>query len=220
MSSFPALDDQPTNVDFDSDSNIDETDFLKREQQALGDEFKTQNDEDFVNELQGSDDEVNAFNQQFPDLEGESKSQESIPEPEEEEEEEEFVQPKNDHTPSEAIKHWKERRDLEIKERDQQDEAKKLKIKEDAKERITSFYDNYEKEKAKTYKETQEKAKKFIEENDKFIQSSKGIDAKSNVSWNKALELLDDLDSLSVNVGDRDRSKFKDLLVKLSAKDN
>lgn len=216
MSSFPALDDQPTNLDFDS--NIDDTDFLKREQQALGDEFKTQNDDDFVNEFQSSDDEVNAFNQQFPDLEGETKTQENVPEPVEEEEE--VVQPKAEFTPSEAISHWKERRNLEIKERDEQDELKKQKIKEEAENKIKLFYEEYEKDKARTYKETQEKAEVFIQENDKFIQSTEGIDSKSNVSWNKALKLLDDLDSLSVNVGDRDRSKFKDLLVKLSAKDN
>jgi len=109
---------------------------------------------------------------------------------------------------------------LEIKERDEQDELKKQKIKEEAENKIKLFYEEYEKDKARTYKETQEKAEAFIQENDKFIQSTEGIDSKSNVSWNKALKLLDDLDSLSVNVGDRDRSKFKDLLVKLSAKDN
>lgn len=217
MSSFPALDDQPTNIDFDSD-NIDETDFLKREQQVLGDEFKTQNDEDFVNELQESDDEVNAFNQQFPDLEDNSIHKESLLEPELEVEEVET--PKQEIKPSEAIQHWKERRDLEVKERDEQDALKKQKIKEDAEKKIKLFYEEYEQNKAKTYKETQEKAEAFIEENNKFIQSADDIDSKSNVSWKKALKLLDDLDSLSVNVGDRDRSKFKNLLVKLSTKDN
>ncbi len=78
---------------------------------------------------------------------------------------------------------------------------------------------NIEKDKARTYKETQEKAS--IHTRKWQVHSiHKGIDSKSNVSWNKALKLLDDLDSLSVNVGDRDRSKFKDLLVKLPAKDN
>lgn len=215
MSSFPALDDQPTNIDFDSE-NIDETDFLKREQQVLGDEFKTQNDEDFVNELQDSDDEVNAFKQQFPDLEENNTQKEILPEPEVEEVE----QPKHEYTSSEAIQHWKERRDLEIKERDDQDSLKKQMVKEDAEKKIKLFYEEYEQNKAKTYKETQEMAEVFIKENDKFIQSADDIDSKTNVSWKKALKLLDDLDSLSVNVGDRDRSKFKDLLVKLSTNDN
>ena len=64
---FPALDsidnEVPTN---DSTEDVGESDFLSREKELLGDEFKTEDDKDA---LEGSDDEINDFKEQFPDVE-------------------------------------------------------------------------------------------------------------------------------------------------------
>ncbi|OBA28879.1 hypothetical protein HANVADRAFT_84486 [Hanseniaspora valbyensis NRRL Y-1626] len=229
MSDFPALDDHPTTVSPDLE-NIEDTDFLKREQEILGDEFKTEKDDAVVNDLNGGEDEeVNVFNQQFPELDGESKQNFSNNEEEEnvvdDDEFADFEEAKkvtgnesSVHTPSEAIENWKKRRDLEIIERDEQDLAKKEALKKEAIEQVHLLYEEYENKKLNSLKETKLQAEEFEKERQNFFKENDSFDAKSNVSWKKSLQLLDDLDSLSENVGGRDRSKFKDLLIKLSSK--
>ncbi|XBW37069.1 hypothetical protein QEN19_002646 [Hanseniaspora menglaensis] len=223
MSDFPALDDQPTFTSQTLDVSED-TDFLKREQEILGDEFKNEKDSEILQDIVSSDDEeVNVFNQQFPDLDGSEKQ-----EPVDVNEEEDFadfeeakqvtVQETKEATSSEAIDNWKQRRDLEIKDRDEQDLAKKEALKKDAVDQVHLMYEEYEAKKLNSLKETKAKVEEFEKERQLFFKGNEGFDAKSNVSWKKSLELLDDLESLSENVGGRDRSKFKELLVKLASK--
>lgn len=223
MSSFPALDDQPTNTSGNLDG-VEDTDFLKREQEILGNEFKTEKDEEIIHDLENSEDEeVNVFKQQFPELENQAKQDGGATEIEEEFADFEESKPVHKEeavqvTSSEAIDNWKQRRDLELKERDDQDLAKKEVLKKEAIEQVDLLYEEYEAKKLSTLKETKLKEEEFKKERQEFFKGNDGFDARSNVSWKKALQLLDGLDSLSETAGGRDRSKFKELLVKLSAK--
>ena len=66
---FPPLEDQ--NIDFTpNDKKDDDTDFLKREAEILGDEFKTEQDDILETEASPAkdDDEIRDFEEQFPDI--------------------------------------------------------------------------------------------------------------------------------------------------------
>lgn len=185
----------------------DETDFLKREADILGDEFKTEQDSELLK--QDEDEDIKEFENQFPELDeapAAAIQEQAAPE---NDEDDEFGEPQaatSTTTPSEAISHWKERRDLEISQRDQADEEAKEQLQEEAVKHIDNFYENYNKKKQQQLETTSKEAEQFLKERDEFF-------AQKNTTWDRALQLIntDDADV----VGDRDRSKFKEILLRL-----
>lgn len=185
----------------------DETDFLKREADILGDEFKTEQDSELLK--QDEDEDIKEFENQFPELDEAPAAaiQEQVAP--ENDEDDEFGEPQaatSTTTPSEAISHWKERRDLEISQRDQADEEAKEQLQEEAVKHIDNFYENYNKKKQQQLETTSKEAEQFLKERDEFF-------AQKNTTWDRALQLIntDDADV----VGGRDRSKFKEILLRL-----
>lgn len=185
----------------------DETDFLKREADILGDEFKTEQDSELLK--QDEDEDIKEFENQFPELDeapAAAIQEQAAPE---NDEDDEFGEPQaatSTTTPSEAISHWKERRDLEISQRDQADEEAKEQLQEEAVKHIDNFYENYNKKKQQQLETTSKEAEQFLKERDEFF-------AQKNTTWDRALQLIntDDADV----VGGRDRSKFKEILLRL-----
>ncbi|CAI7138123.1 BEM_collapsed_G0022600.mRNA.1.CDS.1 [Saccharomyces cerevisiae] len=184
---FPPLEDQ--NIDFTpNDKKDDDTDFLKREAEILGDEFKTEQDDILETEASPAkdDDEIRDFEEQF---------QISTPQ---------MAQ-------SRAIKmvvllylvvmtmarqmmifpHSK------VPIRELQDEAIK---------HIDDFYDSYNKKKEQQLEDAAKEAEAFLKKRDEFF-------GQDNTTWDRALQLInqDDADI----IGGRDRSKFKEILLRL-----
>lgn len=185
----------------------DETDFLKREADILGDEFKTEQDSELLK--QDEDEDIKEFENQFPELDGAPAAAIQEQAAPENDEDDEFGEPQaatSTTTPSEAISHWKERRDLEISQRDQADEEAKEQLQEEAVKHIDNFYENYNKKKQQQLETTSKEAEQFLKERDEFF-------AQKNTTWDRALQLIntDDADV----VGGRDRSKFKEILLRL-----
>lgn len=201
---FPPLEDETV---ANEATEGDETDFLKREADILGDEFKTEQDSELLK--QDEDEDIKEFENQFPELDeapAAAIQEQAAPE---NDEDDEFGEPQaatSTTTPSEAISHWKERRDLEISQRDQADEEAKEQLQEEAVKHIDNFYENYNKKKQQQLETTSKEAEQFLKERDEFF-------AQKNTTWDRALQLIntDDADV----VGGRDRSKFKEILLRL-----
>lgn len=201
---FPPLEDETV---ANETTAGDETDFLKREADILGDEFKTEQDSELLK--QDEDEDIKEFENQFPELDeapAAAIQEQAAPE---NDEDDEFGEPQaatSTTTPSEAISHWKERRDLEISQRDQADEEAKEQLQEEAVKHIDNFYENYNKKKQQQLETTSKEAEQFLKERDEFF-------AQKNTTWDRALQLIntDDADV----VGGRDRSKFKEILLRL-----
>lgn len=211
---FPALDsidnEVPTN---DSTEDVGESDFLSREKELLGDEFKTEDDKDA---LEGSDDEINDFKEQFPDVEDTKADEEE----ESETEDKGFEDDNNTGFSSDAsksiedskpIKEWKERRDLEISEREDANSKKKEGIISKAQETIDDFYENYNNKKEKHSKDILKEQEEFLEKRDGFL--------KNGTLWDRVNELVEEVGELPDN-GIRDKTRFKNLLGKLKGKEN
>ena len=133
--------------------------------ELLGDEFKTEDDKDA---LEGSDDEINDFKEQFPDVEDTKADEEE----ESETEDKGFEDDNNTGFSSDAsksiedskpIKEWKERRDLEISEREDANSKKKEGIISKAQETIDDFYENYNNKKEKHSKDILKEQEEFLE---------------------------------------------------------
>lgn len=210
---FPALDDA---VDTGVSGNENETDFLQREKELLGDEFKTEADEEVLNE--SKDAEIQQFEDSYPELDNTPAQASAANVPVETNAEDEFGEfgsattedsaaSEKPHEPSEAIKNWKERRDLEIEQRDKQDTEKKAQLEKEAVENINEFYENYAKKKESQLEESKKEAEEFLKKRDAFFTQ------EGTTTWDRAIELIN-LDDAEV-VSGRDRSKFKDLLLKL-----
>ncbi|QHS73471.1 clathrin light chain CLC1 [Saccharomyces paradoxus] len=221
---FPPLEDQ--NIDFTSnDKKEDDTDFLKREAEIVGDEFKTEQDEDIL-ERDASpakgDDEIKDFEEQFPDINstnsGVSNDQYgSVPSSNDNgEEDDEFSKfegaPVNQSTESvnedrsEVVDQWKQRRAVEIHEKDLKDEELKRELQDEAVKHIDNFYDSYNKKKEQQLEDAAKEAEAFSKKRDEFF-------GQDNTTWDRALQLInqDDADI----IGGRDRSKFKEILLRL-----
>ncbi|AJS05348.1 AQG_2a_G0021800.mRNA.1.CDS.1 [Saccharomyces cerevisiae] len=220
---FPPLEDQ--NIDFTpDDKKDDDTDFLKREAEILGDEFKTEQDDILETEASPAkdDDEIRDFEEQFPDInsangavssdqngsatvssgndngeadddfstfEGANQSTESV---------------KEDR--SEVVDQWKQRRAVEIHEKDLKDEELKKELQDEAIKHIDDFYDSYNKKKEQQLEDAAKEAEAFLKKRDEFF-------GQDNTTWDRALQLInqDDADI----IGGRDRSKFKEILLRL-----
>ncbi|EJS43550.1 clc1p [Saccharomyces arboricola H-6] len=223
---FPPLEDQ--NIDFTSnDKKEDDTDFLKREAEIVGDEFKTEQDEGLL-ETEASpandDEEIKNFEEQFPDVNttnggiandqnGTTVVPSSNKNGDEDEDFSEFEgAPANQSTEavhedrSEVVDQWKQRRALEIHEKDLKDDESKKALQDEAIKHVDNFYDSYNKKKEQQLEDAAKDAEDFLKKRDEFF-------GQENTTWDRVLQLInqDDADT----VGGRDRSKFKEILLKL-----
>ncbi|CAD6626621.1 XXYS1_4_G0036980.mRNA.1.CDS.1 [Saccharomyces cerevisiae] len=222
---FPPLEDQ--NIDFTpNDKKDDDTDFLKREAEILGDEFKTEQDDILETEASPAkdDDEIRDFEEQFPDINsangGVSSDQNgsaTVPSGNDNgEADDDFSTfegaPANKSTESvkedrsEVVDQWKQRRAVEIHEKDLKDEELKRELQDEAIKHIDDFYDSYNKKKEQQLEDAAKEAEAFLKKRDEFF-------GQDNTTWDRALQLInqDDADI----IGGRDRSKFKEILLRL-----
>lgn len=192
---FPALD-----VDGEVADGAD-SDFLSREKELVGDEFQTENDRDALN----SDDEFTEFNEQFPEVD------ESAPQVQQTQayDEPEYEAPK-DLGHSKALKEWKDRRDLEIEEREKANAKSKEEIVAKAQQTIDDFYDNYNTKRDQNSQQVAKDEEEYLAKRDKFL--SKGT------LWDRVNELTSEVGEVSL--GDRDKSRFSKLLKGLKGKEN
>ena len=178
----------------------DETDFLRREAEVLGDEFKTEQDEQIMNE----------FEEKYPDINDETAE---IPSASPQEPASEaasgsssgFTNPDADR----IIAEWREKRAKEIEERDSEYSQAKIELQEEAVKYIDNFYDDYNKKKQQQSEVTRKEAEEFLEARDKFF-------VQDNTTWDRVLQLINLDDAVVLN--GRDRSKFKEILQRLQGK--
>lgn len=202
---FPALD----NVD--DGANADDSDFLSREKELMGDEFQTDQDQQV---LQGSDDEINDFKEQFPEV-GDDEPQQTAPAVAADEEEFEGFQSSESKPQfegeSKSLKEWKDRRDLEIGEREKVNETKKKDIVTKAQQTIDDFYDNYNNKREQHSKEILKEQESFLEKRDGFL--------KRGTLWDRVNEIVEEMGDVSTQ-GDREKTRFTGLLKKLKGKES
>ncbi|KAI5955096.1 clc1 [Candida jiufengensis] len=205
---FPEIDTPEHNEDFES------SDFLSREKELVGDEFKT--DQDKVLE-ESEDEEINEFKEQFPEVES-SNNQDQLPQKDENLEDEiefegfESTQPSKDLSQSTSIKEWKQRRDLEIEEREKINSQKKKDIINKAKQTIDDFYENYNSKKETSFKNIEKDQENFLKKRDEFL--------KNGTLWDRVNELISKVDNISIEDNNRDKTRFKEILTKLKGKEN
>lgn len=202
---YPELDVAADDQDFDGD-------FLSREKELVGDEFKTAQDKDVLAE---SDDEIQEFKEQFPEVgdaaDGIAAPQELIDDDDDEFEGFGSAPPSSNNLgESEPLKAWKERRDLEIDEREKANSKKKEDIIASARQNIDDFYENHSSKKEQHAKEVRAEEKEFLEKRDGFL--------KKGTLWDRVNELVDGVGELPDD--GRDKSRFKGLLSKLKGKEN
>lgn len=183
-------------------------DFLSREKELVGDEFQTEQDKEVLVE---SDEDIQEFKEQYPEVEN------TIAEPYQPEEEEEEFEEFGSNAPatselgeSEPLKEWKQRRELEIEQRENANSKKKQDIIATAQQSIDDFYDNYNNKK-------EQHSKDILKEEEAFLQNRDGFLTRGTL-WDRVGELVSEVGE----VGDegRDRSKFSALLKKLKGKEN
>lgn len=207
MSEFPAIDDVedvPVNTETEN-----ETDFLAREKELVGDEFKTEQDDELLKQNQQEEDEVEKFEQDFPSLEGDAgagagPAEAQAAQQQDEDEFDDFAQPVFNPPSEESteIKEWKQRFNLEIQERDEIDAKKTEEAKQAAAKQLDDFYDDYNTKKDEAIEKAKAAQEEFLSKRDEFY-------SKGNV-WSRALELVKD---------GKSNARFKELLetkVKLS----
>ncbi|CAK9440995.1 uncharacterized protein LODBEIA_P48640 [Lodderomyces beijingensis] len=211
---FPEIDASGNDGDFGG------SDFLSREKELVGDEFTTDQDKSVLQEEE-SDDEINEFKEQFPEFEhsapagkvgqGDEKEGKNG---EEEEEFEGFSSGSKDLSSSEPIKEWKQRRDLEIEEREKVSRQKKQDLLAKAQQTIDDFYENYNLKKEKHSQTVVSEQEKFLAKRDGFL--------KNGTLWDRVNELIDNVGELSKNDSEaessRDKTRFKEILKKLKGK--
>lgn len=223
---FPELEDESVQDNFVANDG-DDTDFLRREAEILGDEFKTEQDSELLTQEDDSDtktlgtsvneaDAIAAASYKEQDNSNNSTGEveePSVPAGVDDEEEEEFGELESSHVPapisrgdSEALKNWKERRELEIAERDQAEEKAKAELQEEAAKHMDDFYENYNIKKHQGIEETRKEA-------EEFLASIHGFASQDLSVWDKALQLIN-LEDADI-VDGRDRSKFKEILQRL-----
>ncbi|RLV89540.1 Elongator complex protein 2 [Spathaspora sp. JA1] len=195
--------------DLPQDEQYDESDFLSRERDLVGDQFTTEQDKElFVDE----DDDINEFKEQFPAVEEDQQ-----PEQPAEEDDEEFEAFGSSATSggvyeeSQPLKEWKQRRDLEISEREKANTKKKQDIVDQAQETIDDFYENYNLKKEEHSKQVLTEQEQFLEKRDGFL--------KRGTLWDRVGELVQEVGELPEHE-DRDKSRFKGLLGKLKGKES
>ncbi|SCU97168.1 LANO_0E15346g1_1 [Lachancea nothofagi CBS 11611] len=208
---FPPLENE--NFESEAGASQEETDFLKREAELLGDEFKTEQDSEF---LQDEDDDEFGNFEEVPAV---SQSNAAANKTQDDEMSEESQTIETQHskdeasspTDSKAVSNWREARDREVSERDVAQGEAKTKLQDDAVKHMDDFYDNYNRKKEQQLNTSRSDAEKFLKERDGFL-------AQKNTTWDRVLQLINVDDADLVN--GRDRSKFKEILVKLKGNPN
>ncbi|WLF80154.1 Clathrin light chain [Lodderomyces elongisporus] len=232
---FPEID---THTD---DATATDSDFLSREKELVGDEFATDQDKVLQEE---SDEEINDFKEQFPEVDGsthagfeQSKSvsqgdghdNEDDNDDDDDDDEFEGFESKShnastsgsqvkDLSQSEPIKEWKQRRDLEIEEREKVNSQKKQDILKKAQSTIDDFYENYNAKKETGSKKLQKEEEEFLKKRDGFL--------KNGTLWDRVYELIEGVGELNTGdkdkedpvVSSRDKSRFNEVLKKLKGK--
>lgn len=207
---FPSLD----SIDKDvpptgSTEDLEGSDFLSREKELLGNEFETENDKETLEE---SDDGINDFKEQFPEVEDSDEPETKEVKTEDDESAEPSTSKSADSQgESKHIKQWRERRDLEISEREKANSKKKKDIVSKAEQTIDDFYDNYNNKKEQHSKDVLKEQEQFLEKRDGFL--------KSGTLWDRVHELVDDVGEVP-NESNRDKTRFKGLLGKLKGKES
>lgn len=192
--------------EIDVDGEEIQGDFLAREKELMGDEFLTEHDEaitEFESKFPEVNDEVDddvAELQQAPPVTRDS---------------EEVTQSINgvkllNLDDSEPIKEWRQRRDLEIEEREKANAKKKEDIRKKAEQTIDDFYSNYNEKKEKHAKEVVDEQTKFTEKGATFL--SRGT------LWDRVDELIKEVGEVPSE--GRDKTRFKEVLTKLKGKEN
>lgn len=182
-------------------------DFLSREKELLGDEFQTEQDNAVLAE---SDDDIQEFKEQFPEVEDTETYQQ------EEEEEDDFedfgsnAPATSDLGESQPLNEWKQRRELEIEQRENANSKKKQEIIATAQQSIDDFYDNYNNKKEQHSKDVLKEEETFLEKRDNFL--------KRGTLWDRVGELVSEVGEVADD--GRDKSKFSALLKKLKGKEN
>ncbi|CAN3357643.1 clathrin light chain [Diutina catenulata] len=199
MDKFPEID-----VDGEEISG----DFLAREKELMGDEFQTEHDE-----------EINDFEAKFPEVD--DHQEEEAPKKEESINDNQFEgwesqrsetqgEKSLDLGSSEPIKEWRQRRDLEIEERETANKKKKEDITKKAQQTIDDFYDNYNEKKDKHAKEVVDEQTKYVEKRDGFLGRG--------TLWDRVNELVKEVGEVPSE--GRDKTRFKEVLTKLKGKEN
>ncbi|KAK6464149.1 clathrin light chain [Scheffersomyces coipomensis] len=211
---FPAIETIDNDLP-DVEGDNFESDFLSREKELVGDEFKTEQDKDI---LADEDNDINEFKEQFPEVDDSAAPQVAQVDDEDDDEFEGFGS-NTSSAPAAAkyegesvhLKEWKERRDLEIKEREAANSKKKDDIVNKARQTVDDFYDNYNNKKEQHSKEILKEQEDYLEKRDKFLQRG--------TLWDRVNELVGEVGELPESEN-RDKSKFKELLTKLKGKEN
>lgn len=198
-------------VDVDTDINADvnvDADFLAREQEVLGDEFKTEQDSQVLAE---SDDEIQEFKEQFPEVGDATTAAPSTAVADEGDDDDDF-EAFGSAAPAESVPltEWRQRRDLEIEEREKVNARTKSERVAAAQQNIDDFYDNYNAKREQHTKEVEAEQAAFVEKRDGFLGRG--------TLWDRVGELVAEVGELPED--GRDKSRFKGLLTKLGGKEN
>lgn len=176
---FPEID-----AEIPIDSNEGAGDFLAREKALLGEDatqFQTEGDDELLKDQEEDDEELKKFEEQFPTVHDEEPKQPL------EKEEEEFDEPvfnaPQTKGETDAVKQWRERYQLEIATRDENDSAKSEETKAEAAKQLDDFYEDYNDKKDNSIAKVREAEKEFLDKRDAFY-------AKGDV-WERALELVE-----------------------------
>ena len=227
---FPALD---SNEDIEDEISTpietqNETDFLKREAEVLGDEFKTEEDVDLLGDVDNSnnqdedDDEFAEFTSNNTNKNSDTTVNEASA-IQEQNNKDNLINndtlPDSDNTnvkvnvdAERIISEWKKSREAEISKRDERESKEKNDLQNEAITYIDEFYENYNKKKQEGIEATQIAAKEFLAKRDQFFQQ------EGTTTWDRALQLINEDDAAVVN--GRDRTKFKEILQRLKGKVN
>lgn len=207
---FPALDNENPDQITSAVDDQDETDFLKREAEILGDEFKTEQDADLLDSgNNGEDDGFDDFtsnnnNNEDTTVNEATAFQENNTTPTEPT----SVEVNND--AQRIISEWKESHEKEISERDQRETEENTDLQNEAITYIDEFYETYNKKKQEGIQTSEAAAKEFIEKRDQFFQQ------EGTTTWGRAFQLINEDDAAVVS--GRDRTKFKEILQRLQGK--
>ncbi|KAK9365699.1 clathrin light chain [Lipomyces kononenkoae] len=185
-------------VDFGVPDN--EEDFIARERAVLGDADATAlaGEVDLLNgesdhvSIDATGNHLNNYSIQHP----ESFDTPAVPAESQEEVE---IEP-------EAIKEWRERRELAIQRRDQQSEARKRETREAAKQAIDDFYENYNDKKDKAIAQTRAEEQEFVESRESSVAGG--------TTWERIVKLLD-ISEKHARTSAVDKSRFRELLLSL-----
>ncbi|KAL3229736.1 Clathrin light chain [Nakaseomyces bracarensis] len=202
---FPPLENENDDLVADLDNS---TDFLKREAEVLGDEFKTEQDAELLDDVQ--DNEVDeSLEQKYPEATDVDESVVNAAQSHDLDDDFGEMHQAVGEDRSKYVQDWKEKRDAEIREKDSAEAAAKEKLQDEAIKYIDDFYETYNKKKEQQIDVTTKESEEFLKEREQFF-------SQDNTTWDRVLQLIN-VDDADV-IGGRDRSKFKEILQRLKGK--